>query len=130
MRTQELTNKEEIERVMKVTLDRLHTKMDERFARLHDTDAKFGFLLNVEGLCYSVDSNDLKKKCDNDGQQLYEEILDSRMLLSSRTNIKITRPEFIVQYGDDIVFPNLRISIQILLTIAFPLPAVRDHLAR
>ena len=125
-----LTEKEEIDRVMKVTLDRLHKEMAERFTRLHDTDAKFGFLLDVEGLCYGVDS-ELKQKCESlcefyssdiDGQQLYEEILDCRMLLSSRTNIKITRPEellkFIVQYGDESVFPNLRISIQIMLTIA------------
>ena len=57
-----------------------------------------------------------------DGQQLYEDILDCTMLLSSRANMKISRPkellEFIVQYGDESVFPNLRIAIQILLTIA------------
>uniref|UniRef100_UPI00358F7EF6 zinc finger MYM-type protein 1-like n=1 Tax=Myxine glutinosa TaxID=7769 RepID=UPI00358F7EF6 len=126
-----LTAKEEMERVMKGTLDRLHREMDERFARLHDTDAKFGFLLDVEGLCYGADSIDLKKKCENlgelyisdvDGQQLYEEILDCRMLPSSRANMKISRPEelleLIVQYGDESVFPNLRIAIQIMLTIA------------
>ncbi len=126
-----LTAKEEMERVMKGTLDSLHREMDERFARLHDTDAKFGFLLDVEGLCYGTDSNDLKKKCENlgelyssdvDGQQLYEEILDCRMLLSSRANMRISRPEelleFIVQCGDESVFPDLRIAIQIMLTIA------------
>ena len=97
----------------------------------HDTDAKFGFLLDVEGLCYDTDSNDLKKKCENlgefcssdvDGQQLYEEILDCRMLLSSWANMKISRAEelleFIVQYGDENIFPDLRIAIQIMLTIA------------
>ncbi|XP_071532015.1 uncharacterized protein [Panulirus ornatus] len=42
-----LTDKEEIERVMKVTLDRLHREIDERFIRLHDTDGKFGFLLSI-----------------------------------------------------------------------------------
>ncbi|XP_022237284.1 uncharacterized protein LOC106478051 [Limulus polyphemus] len=126
-----LTAKEEMERVMKGTLDCLHREIDESFARLHDTDAKFGFLLDVEGLCYGVDSNDLKKKCENfgelyssdvDRQQLYEEILDCRMLLSSRANMKISRPEdileFIVQYGDKSVFSNLNIAIQIMLTIA------------
>ena len=126
-----LTAKEEMGRVMKGTLDRLHREMDERFARLHDTDDKFGFLLDVEGLCYGADSNDLKKKCENlgelsssdvDEQQLYEEILDCRMLLSSGANMKISRPEellkFIVQYGDENVFPDLRIAIQIMLTIA------------
>ncbi|XP_022239273.1 uncharacterized protein LOC111085357 [Limulus polyphemus] len=126
-----LTAKEEMERVMKGTFDCLHREMDKRFARLHDTDAKFGFLLDVEGLCYATDSNDLKKKCENlsklyssdvDGQQLYEEILDCIMLLSSQANMKISRPEelleFIVQYGDESIFPSLRIAIQIMLTIA------------
>lgn len=126
-----LTVKKEIERVMKETLDRLHREMDERFIRLHDIDAKFGFLLDVERLCYDADSNNLKMKCENlsdfyscdiDGQQLYEEILDCRILLSSRANMKISRPEklleFIVQYGNKSVFPNLQIAIQIMLTIA------------
>ena len=126
-----LTAKEEMESVMKGTLDHLHREMDKRFARLHNTDAKFGFLLDVEGLSCGADSNDLKKKCENlgelyssdvDGQQLYEEILDCRMLLSSRANMKISRREelfeFIVQYGDESVFPDLHIAIQIMLTIA------------
>ena len=126
-----LTAKEEMDRVMKGTIDRLHREMDERFARLHDTDAKFGFLLDVEGLCHDADGNDLKKKCEHlgelyssdvDGQQLYEEILECRMLLSSRANMKVSRPEelleCIVQYGDESVFPNLRIAIKIMLTIA------------
>lgn len=43
------------------------------------------------------------------------------MLLTSRKNI-ISSPEtlleFIVQFGDESVFPNLRVAIQILLTIA------------
>ncbi|XP_072893096.1 uncharacterized protein [Hemitrygon akajei] len=42
-------------------------EMDERFARLHNSDTKFGFLLNVEGLCYGANSNDLKK-CENLGE--------------------------------------------------------------
>lgn len=126
-----LSAKEEMERVMKGTLDRLHREMDERFTRLHDTDAKFRFLLNVEGLCYGAYNNDLKKKCEHlgefyssdvDGQQLYEEILDCRMLLLSRANMKISRPKelfkFIFQYGDESVFLNLRIAIQMMLTIA------------
>ena len=96
-----------MERVMKGTLDSLHRELDERFARLHDIDAKFGFLLDVEGLCYGADSNDLKKKCENlgelyssdvDGQQLYEEILDCRLLLSSRANMKISRPEELLEF--------------------------------
>ena len=44
------------------------------------------------------------------------------MLLSSRANMKISRSEklleFIVQSGDESVFPDLRIAIQLMLTIA------------
>jgi hypothetical protein len=126
------TAKKEMERVMKETLDRLHREMDEKCAQLHDTDVKFGFLFDVKELCYdAADSNDLKKKCKNlskfyscdvDGQQLHEETLDCTMLLSSRENVKMSRLEeflqFIVQYGDESVFPNLQIAIQIMLTIA------------
>ncbi|XP_053147367.1 uncharacterized protein LOC128343036 [Hemicordylus capensis] len=129
-----LTAREEMESVMKGTLGHLHREMDERFTHLHDTDARFGFLLDIEGLCYSADRNDLKKNCENFcklyssdvDEELYEEILDWRMLLSRRTNMKISKPEelleFIVQYGDESVFPNLRIAIQIMLTIAVSIP--------
>ena len=95
---------------------------------MHDTDAKFGFLLDVEGLYYGVAAvtNDLKNKCENFGE-LYssdvdQDILEYRTLLSSRADVKISRPGerfvFIVQYGDESVFQNLRIAIQIRLTIA------------
>ncbi|XP_026828169.1 uncharacterized protein LOC113562587 [Ooceraea biroi] len=125
-----LTARQEMEKVMKESLDRLHVEMDERFTLLQDADSKFGFPLDVNALCYDVDNSDLKNKCRNlgesyscdiDGQQLYEEILDCRMLLLTRT-AKISRPEelldFIVQYGDESVFPNLRIATQIMLTIS------------
>ncbi|CAN7942344.1 unnamed protein product [Ixodes pacificus] len=128
---EELTAKQGIERVMKFTLDRLHSEIDERFTRLQDTDAKFGFLLDVNKLCYSDDKNELKTNCytfgefyssDVNAQDLYEEILDCRLLLSRRAEQKVSRPEellkFIVEYGDDSVFPNLRVAIQIMLTIA------------
>ncbi|KMQ89321.1 52 kda repressor of the inhibitor of the protein kinase-like protein [Lasius niger] len=100
-RDDELTVKGEMEKVMKRTLDRLYRGMNERFTRLQDIDAKFGFLLDVEGLCYNADSSNLKMKCENlsdfyscdiDGQQLYKKILDCRILLSSPgqyENIKI-----------------------------------------
>ncbi|GBP91128.1 hypothetical protein EVAR_24080_1 [Eumeta japonica] len=88
--------------------------------------------LILKKLCYGIDDcDDLKKKskdfgdiyaCDVNGEQLYEEILDVRMLIPTRKNLNIERPEelleFIVQYEYESVFPNLRISIQILLTIA------------
>ena len=55
---------------MKETLDCVNREMNERFARLHDTDAKFGFLVDVVGLCYgtAADINDLKEKCENFGR--------------------------------------------------------------
>lgn len=125
-----LSARAEMERVMKQCLDRLCSEMDGRFARLHDTDATFGFLLDVKGLCYDADRNYLKKACNNfgeiyasdvNGEQLYEEILDCRMLLSMRST-KVSSPEellkFIVGYGDESVFPNLRVAVQIMLTIA------------
>ncbi|XP_053119254.1 uncharacterized protein LOC128330414 [Hemicordylus capensis] len=125
-----LTAREEMERVMKGTLDHLHRELDERFTRLHHTDAKFRFLLDIEGLCYSADRENLKKNCEIFCQmystdvdvELYDEILDCRMLLAARTDMRVARPEqlleFIVQYGDDAIFPNLCIAIQIMLTIA------------
>jgi hypothetical protein len=94
-----LTAKEEMNRVMKGTLDRLHREMNERFSRLHDTDTKFGFLLDVQKLCYCDDVLTLEKNCENfgkhyasdiDGRQLYEEILDCRMLIKTRPNLKLT----------------------------------------
>ena len=44
------------------------------------------------------------------------------MLLSSQHNMKISKPEelrsFFVQYGDKSIFLNLRIAIEIMVTIA------------
>lgn len=54
-----LTAKEEMSRVMKGSLDRIVCEMTERFTRLHETDARFGFLLDIETLCYGADD------CDN-----------------------------------------------------------------
>ena len=51
-----------------------------------------------------------------------EKLLIAKMLISSRINVRLSRPEdlltFIVKYGDESVFPNLRIALQILLTVA------------
>ncbi|XP_067145007.1 uncharacterized protein [Centruroides vittatus] len=125
-------------------LDRIVCEMSERFTCLHETDTRFGFLLDVKILCYSTDNCDnLKKKCkklgdfygcDVNGEQLYKEILDVQMLISTRKNVKIKKSEelleFIVQYGDESVFPNLRISIQILLTIAVSLRSCEQSLSK
>ena len=125
-----LTAKEEMEKVIKGTVDRLFNELKTRSVRLMEIDEKFGFLLDVEGLCFTTEINHLKDQLkkfgevyssDVDGRELYEEILDCRMLLTSR-NEKISSPEqllmFIVEYGDENVFPNMRIALQILLTVA------------
>ena len=56
---------------------------------------------------------------------MYEEISDCRMLIHVRKQLHSTKPEelldFIIQYGDKSVFPNLRVAIQILLIIAVSL---------
>ena len=110
--------------VMKGVLDHLHKEINDHFSRLFDIDVKFGFLLDVQRLCYSRDCGNLESLCDNlasvysdnlDGKQLYGEIIDCKMLISSRTNVRLSRPEdlltFIVEYGDENIFPNLRIAL-------------------
>ena len=110
-----------MERVTKGTIDHLHRLMDERFA-----DTKFVFLL--EGLCYDVvaDNNDIQKKLeglcelyrsDVDGQELYEDILDCRTLISEELL------ESIVHHEDESVFLNLLIDIQLMLIITVPIPS-------
>lgn len=60
-----LTAKEEIERVMKGSLDRIVEELNARFNRLNETDEKFGFLLDAKNLCYGTDNLEhLKKKCE------------------------------------------------------------------
>ena len=55
---------------------------------------------------------------DISGAELFTEIADCQVLLKSRGGPIPTTPlDFILSYGDD-VFPNLRIALQILLTIA------------
>ena len=130
-----LSATDQMKGVMKGALDRLHKEINDHFSRLFDIDVKFGFLVNGQRLCYSRDCGNLESLCDNlasvysddlDGKQLYEEIIDCKMLISSRTNVRLSRPEnlltFIVEYGGESVFPNLRIALQILLTVAVSIP--------
>lgn len=104
--------------------------LEERFKTLKYTDDNFGFLLYVTKLIYDDELVDLKTKCkqmedfykdDVNGDNLYENIINCRMLLASRTK-QLTNPmdvlEFILEYDDESLFPNLRIAIQISLTIA------------
>ena len=113
-----------MKRVMKGALDHLHKEINDHFSQLFDIDVKFGFLLDVQRLCYSRDCGNLESLCDNlasvysdnlDSKQLYGEIIDCKMLISSRTNVRLSRPEdlftFIVEYGDESIFPNLRIAL-------------------
>ena len=128
VRDEGLSATDQMKRVMKGALNRLHKKMNDCFSQLFDIDVKFGFLHDVQRLCYSCHCGNLESLCDNltsvysddlDGKQSYEEIIDSKMLISSGTNVRLSRPEdlltFLVEYGDEIVFPNLRIALQILL---------------
>lgn len=59
-------------------------------------------------------------KQDVSGDELFHEITDLRMILLKRDKV-VTKPiellNVIIQYGND-VFPNLRISLHILLTFA------------
>ena len=124
-----LSPEEEIVRVMKNVFDRLQQEMSTHFSRLKDLNTKFGFLLDVKTLLSDTDEDAICRDCtdfanfydtDINGHERFTEIGDCRMLLS---NITEGQPEtplallgFIVSFGDD-VFPNLGISLQILLTM-------------
>ena len=120
---------EEIVRIIKSILDRLQQEMTTRFTRLKDLNFKFGFLLDVDKLLNDKDLDSLRHHCiefrnfydsDVEGIELLNEICDCRMLLETRQDTAPKTPtellSFIVSYGD--VFPNLRVALQILLTIA------------
>ena len=113
-----LSATDQMKRVMKGALDRLHKEMNGRFSRLFDIDVKFGFLLDVQRLCYSRDYGNLESLCDDlasfysddlDGKLLYGEIVDCKMFISSHTNVRLWRPEdlftFIIEYGMKVYFP-------------------------
>ena len=132
-----------MKRVMKGVLDRLHKKINDRFSRLFNMDVKFGFLLDVQRLCYSRECGNLESLFDNlapiysddlDGNQLYGKIIDCKILISSRTNVRLLRPEYlltiIVEYGDESVFPNLRIALQILLTVAVSIASFEQSFSK
>ena len=125
-----LSAEDEIRRVMKCSLDTLQQEITSRFTRLKDLNSKFGFLLDVTRLLERTDTDELSDECvdlaqfyDTDiaASELYSEILDCKMLLTTRREILPKTPlellTFIMSYGED-VFPNLRIALQILLTIA------------
>ena len=133
----------QMKRIIKGALDRLHKEMNDRFSRLFDIDVKFSFLLDLQRLYYSCDCGNLESLCNNlasvysddlDGKQLYGEIIDWKLLISSRTNVRLSRPEdiftFIVKYGDESVFPNLQIALQILLTVAVSIASCEQSFSK
>ena len=136
-----LSATDQMKRVIKGGLDRLYKEINDRFSRLFDIDVKFGFLLDVQIIYYSRDCGNLESLCDNlasvyhfDGNQLYAEIIDYKMLISSRINVRLWQPEdlltFIVEYGDESVFPNLRIALQILLIEAVSLASCEQSFSK
>ena len=125
-----LKTEEEIIRIMKNVLDRLQQEMTTRFTRLKDLNSKFGFLLDVDRLLKTDDLESLRQRCidfgnfynsEVEGTELLNEIRDCKMLLDTRLDKAPKTPiemlTFIVSYGED-VFPNLRVALQMLLTIA------------
>ena len=138
-----LSATDQMKRVMKGALYRLYKEINDRFSRLFDIHVKFGFLLDVQRICYSRDCGNLESLCDNlasvysddlDGNQLCKEIIDCKMLMSSRINVRSSRPEdlltFIVAYGHERVFPNLRIPLQILLIEAVFLASCKPSFSK
>lgn len=67
-----------------------YKEIDKSFPRLSDTDAKFGVRVDIDVLGYASDKDNLKTKCFRFGEfyscdvnehDLYENILDCRLLL-------------------------------------------------
>jgi len=94
LRDEVLTADMELTRAMKSVVDRLLIEMDNRFTRLNELDAKFGFLIDVKRLLdnKSMSGCSLEECCalarfyssDFDGTELYNEICDCRMLVQTR----------------------------------------------
>ena len=85
-----LSAEQEIKRVLRSILDRLHQEILTRFSRLDDMNSKFGFLLDVTNLLNNNDALahlhhcvELGKFYDTDinGEDLTTEVCDCRMLL-------------------------------------------------
>jgi hypothetical protein len=123
---------------MRAALDTVMNSKDSRFERLmyiHDT---FSFLIQMKTLMVMNDTqdegawaSDLQTKCINfakvysgdvGGNCLAREIQDCQVLIQKyASSVDLTLPgvlQFIVSYGGNDVFPNLRIGLQLLLTIS------------
>jgi len=111
-------------------IDHLNHEISIRFLRIKDVDIKFGFLPDMrmrisrtyfENLRESNIYFELFYDTDVNGEEFITEIEDFKMLLRTRNENLPRAPvdllEFIVACGDN-VFPNLRISLQVLLMVA------------
>ena len=121
--------KKELRKVVYGAVDRMRVEMNDRFKRLEETDRRFGFVLDIDNLMYrQLNEATIKLSCsylssiysqDLDGDDLWDEISDCRMMLKAHP--KVSSPlellKFIIQYGDESLFPNLRVSLQIMLTV-------------
>ena len=125
-----LTANESFRRKMLACLDRFLSELERRFHRLNDLDEKFGFLLDVKETFSSGHvAESIGEKCmifsdhfsEVDGKDLFFEIKDVVSLIKVRPDSEVATPidvlQFILQYGVD-AFPNLRLSLQLLLTTA------------
>ena len=127
---------EEIVRILKSILDRLHQEMTTRFTRLKDLILKFGFLLDVDKLLKSDDLDSLRQNCiefgnvyDIEGIELFNEIRDCRMLLETRQNAAPDSPtellSFIVVMAK--MFSQIyELLCKFFLLLRFQLQAVSD----
>ena len=100
-----LSTRNEMKRLIKEVLDRLHKEICNRFFRLFDIDFKIGFLLDFQSFCCGPKLSDCEQSesmCENlgavyssdiDGKQLYDDIIDCKMLISSLVNLKLLRPK-------------------------------------
>ena len=131
---------DDIKMQMKEIIVIIVKEMNERFTRLHDLDSKFGFLLDVNQLFYG-ECIDLKQKCSLfsryyddavSANELYSDIIDCKMLLKPREklNTPLEVLQFIVSFGDENVFPNVRVAIQILLTVAISIASCDRSLSK
>ena len=125
-----LSPEEEIVRVMKNVFDRLQQEMSTRFSRLKDLNTKFRFLLDVKTLLSDTDEDAIRRDC-TDFANLYDTDINATNFspkleiaeCCSVTELKVNQKllwlflVLFVSFGDD-VFPNLQISLQILLTIS------------
>ena len=105
--------KKELRKVVYGAVDRMRVEMNDRFKRLEETDRRFGFVLDIDNLMYrQLNEANIKLSCsylssiysqDLDGDDLWDEISDCRMMLKAHP--KVSSPlellKFIIQYGDE-----------------------------